>query len=98
MGGARFFAFERTCLKIFLRKLMKKSKRPKKAAAAIEVTLSDTVAGIARLKTLTEPVFRDQVLNHLFTRMKKDGAIDAFQNIHGRNDKGIDYLLAQTTA
>ncbi len=77
---------------------MKKSKRPKKAAPAVEVTLSDTAAGIAWLKTLTEPVFRDEVLNHLFTRMKKDGAIDAFQNIHGRNDKGIDYLLAETSA
>lgn len=76
----------------------KKAKRRTKSAPHIEVTLSDTAAGTAWLNSLTEPEFRDRVLNHVFSRMKKEGAIEAFQNLHGRNDKGIDYLLLESTA
>lgn len=76
----------------------KQTKQVPKAPLEIKVTLSDTAAGIAWLKTLTEPTFRDEVLAQLLASMKKAGAVDAFQNIHGRNDKGIDYLIVESTA
>jgi hypothetical protein len=62
------------------------------------IVVSDSVAGEEWLAQLTEPEFRDRILSHLFTRMKKAALIESFQNIHGRNDKGIDYLIAERTS
>jgi hypothetical protein len=76
---------------------MARKKRKKTAKPAPTVTLSDTDAGVAWLASLTEPEFRDRVLRHVFGRMKKAGALEVFRNIHGRNDKGIDYIVAQRT-
>ncbi|MEA3212911.1 MAG: hypothetical protein QOE70_5968 [Chthoniobacter sp.] len=74
---------------------MKKKKLP--GPIISPAFLSDTNAGESWLSSLTEPEFRDEILKQLFSKMKKAGVIDAFENIHGRNDKGIDYLLVETT-
>src|SRR5207253_6706126 len=57
--------------------------------------VSQSEAGRAWLSRLGEVESRDKILAHLFGRMKKEGLIEAFQNIHGRYDKGIDYLIAE---
>lgn len=54
---------------------------------------TQTEAGVAWLSTLDELTFRDKILEHLFRKMQKEGQIEWFEKIHGRNDKGVDFLL-----
>jgi hypothetical protein len=75
---------------------MPKANRSKPASPSHQLTLgiTDTEAGIHWLSSLTEPEFRDSVLPQLFKAMKREDRISSFENIHGRNDKGIDLLVS----
>lgn len=72
---------------------------PKKKSPAKKITpTTDTAATTSWLSTLNENEFRDRVLEYLFSKMKKAGVISWYKNIHGRNDKGVDYLLQVNSA
>ena len=77
-------------------------KKPNKGSAAklLELTLAptDIDAGVMWLDGLGEPKFRDSVLLELFRKMRDRGEIEWFENIHGRMDKGVDYVLVTQTA
>src|ERR1700691_5225403 len=73
---------------------MKTHKTIKKQKREIKFAPTDTNAGVNWLHSLDEAKFRDDILEHLFRKMKKQGAILGYQNIHGRNDKGVDYLVS----
>jgi hypothetical protein len=76
---------------------MAKKPKNRKPPPPVVLTLSDTDAGVAWLNSLPESEFRDRVLENLFAKMKKGGLIETYKNIHGRYDKGVDYLVAQRT-
>jgi hypothetical protein len=77
---------------------MARKRKHRKPPPPVVLTLSDTDAGTAWLNSLAESEFRDRVLGNLFAQMKKAGLIEEYKNVHGRNDKGVDYLVAQRTA
>jgi hypothetical protein len=54
---------------------------------------TDTAATVDWLYSLEESAFRDEILAHLYKKMLKVNAISWYDNIHGRNDKGVDFLL-----
>src|ERR1043166_7672141 len=54
---------------------------------------TETEAGVVWLNSLPENVFRDKILAHLFRNMQKAGLLAWSENIHGRNDKGVDHLV-----
>ena len=58
---------------------------------------TQTEAGVEWLNSLGEAEFRDDILEHLFRKMQKAGALEWYANIHGRNDKGVDFLLVEKT-
>jgi hypothetical protein len=58
---------------------------------------TETEAGLTWLSSLTEDVFRDKVLEDLFRKMQKENAIVWYKNIHGRNDKGVDFLIVSNS-
>jgi hypothetical protein len=58
---------------------------------------TETEAGLEWLNSLSEDQFRDRVLVELFRRMQAEGQIEHFENIHGRNDKGVDFLITFTS-
>ena len=64
----------------------------------LSVAATDTDAGIMWLGGLGEPKFRDSILNELFRKMGERKEIEWFENIHGRLDKGVDYILTTQTA
>ncbi|HEY1661696.1 MAG TPA: hypothetical protein VGI03_04695 [Verrucomicrobiae bacterium] len=74
---------------------MSKSKSQKANQTAKQYVLAptETDAGVFWLNSLTEVFFRDQVLEHLFRKMEKENVLAWYSNIHGRNDKGVDFLL-----
>lgn len=76
---------------------MKTHKTIKKQKREIKFAPTDTNAGVNWLHSLDEAKFRDDILEHLFRKMKKQGAILGYQNIHGRSDKGVDYLVSDKT-
>ncbi|RYG58485.1 hypothetical protein EON80_27005, partial [bacterium] len=49
------------------------------------------------LKTLREDEFRDKILPDVFVGMKSAGLIESFKNIHGRNDKGVDFVVVENS-
>lgn len=65
--------------------------------SSLTLSFTETAAGEEWLSGLNEPEFRDTVLKQLFVKMQKAEVIEAFENIHGRNDKGIDYLIVERT-
>jgi hypothetical protein len=75
---------------------MPKKKKVKRATSEqpLLIGATETEAGLEWLNSLPEDEFRDRVLLEVFRRMQSEGKIDAFENIHGRNDKGVDYLVA----
>jgi hypothetical protein len=75
----------------------KKRKQVLSAQQPLLLQTTETEAGLEWLHSLPEDQFRDRVLQDLFRRMKSEGLIDGFENIHGRNDKGVDYLVASTS-
>src|SRR6266446_1109410 len=79
-----------------MRPQMKKSGSKK----SVELTLAptDLDAGLIWLDSLGEPKFRDSVLLELFRKMRDRGEISWFENIHGRLDKGVDYVLVAQSA
>jgi hypothetical protein len=77
------------------------AKIPKPAKPTSQLLLLDiteTEAGVSWLNGLPEPEVRDRVLVELFRRMKAEGVIEDFENIHGRNDKGVDFIVASSSA
>src|ERR1041384_1286069 len=79
--------------------MKKKSSAPvAKKAKALTIPLSDIDAGLLWLEGLGEPKFRDSVLPELFRKMREAEEIEWFENIHGRTDKGVDYLLVTQTS
>ncbi|MEO8616860.1 MAG: hypothetical protein ABI600_17090 [Luteolibacter sp.] len=45
------------------------------------------------LATLREDEFRDKVLPVVFKEMTNQKLLNSYKNIHGRNDKGVDFLI-----
>jgi hypothetical protein len=78
---------------------MPKNKRTHALPAKREQTLptTDTEAGVQWLNSLSEPEFRDKILRDLLRRMQKAEVIEWFENIHGRGEKGVDYLVVERT-
>lgn len=66
-----------------------------KKSVQITVLPTDTDAVIDWLKSLKESEFRDKVLRDLFKALKSEGSIASYANIHGRNDKGVDYVIIE---
>jgi hypothetical protein len=75
----------------------KKSLQSNPATQPLLVLTTETEAGLEWLRSLPEDQFRDRILLEVFRRMQAEGAIQSFENIHGRNDKGVDYLVAHTS-
>jgi hypothetical protein len=75
----------------------KEIKKRKKQQQTVEIRslLADTAKGVEWLKELAESDFRDHVLSDLFARMKAEGEIGDFINIHGRNEHGIDWIIQE---
>lgn len=71
---------------------MKNRKRAAKKSVAEAVT-TDTEAALSWLMRLDETMVRDKILEHLFKKMQRAGDILWYNNIHGRNDKGVDFLI-----
>ena len=73
----------------------------KKKAVGVEQPLlietTETEAGIQWLHSLPETEVRDRVFMDLFRRMQAEGVIEGYEKIHGRNDKGVDFLVSQTS-
>jgi hypothetical protein len=76
----------------------KKAKTTKSPSQLLLLDITETEAGIGWLNALQEPEIRDRIMVDLFRRMKSEGAIEDFENIHGRNDKGVDFIVASSTA
>lgn len=57
--------------------------------------IANTTMGAQWLGQLSEPTFRDQVLKDLFTQMKNDGKIADFLYTHGRNERGVDWIVQE---
>lgn len=83
-----------------MKKSIKKSNRKARKAASTVIELPDTDldAALSWLESLGEPKFRDSVLAELFSEMKRRGDLLWFENIHGRHDKGVDFLVVTKTA
>ena len=62
------------------------------------IDVTETEAGVNWLNSLTEPEVRDRILVEMFRKMQAEGVIEGFENIHGRNDKGVDFLIALSSA
>jgi len=78
--------------------MSKKSKSTiKPPSQLLLLDITETEAGVGWLNGLPESEVRDRVLVELFRRMKAEGVIEDFENIHGRNDKGVDYLVASSS-
>lgn len=71
----------------------KTKKLPADQKKQFTIAKTETEAGIDWLNSLPENVFRDEILEELFRKMLKAGAIVWYQNIHGRNDKGVDFIV-----
>jgi hypothetical protein len=69
----------------------KKSNPRKKETFALAKTEHEAVKDW--LNSLSEDEFRDKILPEIFKQMKSQKLLSDFQNIHGRNDKGVDYIL-----
>ncbi|MEW6156553.1 MAG: hypothetical protein AB1813_03935, partial [Verrucomicrobiota bacterium] len=69
------------------------TKKKKGTRMILEVCTTETAAGLKWLNELDEDRFRDTVLIELFRRMESEKLISGFEKIHGRTDKGIDYLI-----
>src|SRR5882724_10849689 len=74
----------------------KKTSPAKQQQLLIETT--ETEAGLEWLRSMTEDQVRDKLLVELFRRMKADGDLDNFENIHGRNDKGVDFIVSYNSS
>jgi len=77
--------------------MAKKKVQAKGSQPSLLLETTETEAGLQWLHSLTEDQFRDRVLVELFRRMQAEGLIEGFENIHGRNDKSVDYLISYTT-
>lgn len=75
--------------------MAKKKSTPIKQPLLIGTT--ETEAGLEWLNRLPENEVRDRILTELFQRMQAEGVVEAFENIHGRNDKGVDFLVSSTS-
>lgn len=78
--------------------MAKKTKSVKPTSKLLLLDITETEAGIRWLNRLPEPEVRDRVLVELFCQMKAAGVIENFENIHGRNDKGVDFIVASSSA
>lgn len=76
----------------------KKSTSRTKDDSPLLLPSSETEAGLNWLNSLGEAEFRDRVLLELFRKMQAEGSLEGFENIHGRNDKGIDYIITFKSA
>lgn len=77
--------------------MKKKPAKAKEKSGPPVIPASEIDAGILWLQGLGEPKFRDSILSELFRRMREHKQIEWFENIHGRLDKGVDYLLVTQT-
>jgi hypothetical protein len=74
-----------------------KKRKSAKKITAISLPQSDIDAGTEWLDSLGEATFRDSILPELFRQMRAAKLIEWFENIHGRLDKGVDFLLVSET-
>ena len=76
---------------------MPKKNRIDSSSQPLLIGTTETEAGVEWLNGLKEPDVRDRILPDLFHRMQSEGKVDAFENIHGRNDKGVDFLVSSSS-
>ncbi len=74
-----------------------KKNSPTRSTQPLLIETTETEAGLNWLNGLPEEFFRDKILMEVFHKMQADGAITAFENIHGRNDKGVDYIVSHNS-
>ncbi len=60
-----------------------------------QMIISDAKSGTEWLGQLSEEVFRDQILRDLFSRLKSAGKIVDFLYTHGRNERGVDWIVQE---
>lgn len=76
----------------------KRTRKPVTAVQPLIIGATETEAGLQWLNSLPEDQFRDRILLEVFRKMQAEGDLEAFENIHGRNDKGVDYILLHRSA
>src|SRR5258708_3729960 len=77
---------------------MAKKKKTTAVRQLLLIETTETDAGLDWLRSLSEDQVRDKVLVELFRRMQTESEIEAFENIHGRNDKGVDFIVSSNSS
>jgi len=77
---------------------MPKRKKTTAARQPLLIETTETEAGLEWLRSMPEDQVRDRVLVELFRRMQSEGDLESFENIHGRNDKGVDFVVSYNSS